>query len=105
MRWVELDWLDDAELLGRIGRYPLAAVLDLLAPVLAQQDLTLPDPGLPDARYFIELAAVLRSQPIKLTAYLPPFVAPGSRAQAGKPPPGHTTPPLKGSVNENVMSS
>jgi hypothetical protein len=44
--------LHDAEILGRIGRHPLAAILDLLAPVLAQQGVTLPDLSLPDRRYF-----------------------------------------------------
>ena len=44
---VELGWLQDAEFLGRIGRDALAVVLERLAPVLAQQGLTLPDAGLP----------------------------------------------------------
>jgi hypothetical protein len=47
MRWVELDWLHDAEILGPIGRHPLTAILDLLAPALAQQGVTLPDLRLP----------------------------------------------------------
>ena len=41
MRWVELNWFEDAELLGRIGRNPLAAVFDLLALVLAKQNTPL----------------------------------------------------------------
>src|ERR1035441_1951312 len=47
MRWVELDWLHDAEILGRLDRHPLPAILDLLAPALAQQGVTLPDLRLP----------------------------------------------------------
>jgi len=85
MRWVELNWLQDAELLGRIGRNPLAAILDLLAPVLAEQGIALPDPHLPDTRYFAELAAMLRSQPVKVTVYLPPFLGAGSPAQDQEP--------------------
>ena len=58
---VELDWLPDAEFLGRIGRDALAVVLERLAPVLARQGVALPDAGLPDALYFPKLAAVLRA--------------------------------------------
>src|ERR1035441_6037365 len=86
MRWVELNWLDDGRLLGRIGRSPLAAILDLLAPVLAQQGITLPDPSLPDTLYFAKLAAILRAQPMKLMAYLPPFLVAGSQAPARESP-------------------
>ena len=87
MGWVELDWLADAELLGRIGRGPLAIILDMLAPFLARQNISLPDPILPDTLYFAKLAAVLRSQPIKVMAYLPPFLVSGSHAQAQEPLP------------------
>ncbi len=85
MRWVELDWLHDAELLGRLGRPALAAILDLLAPVLAQQGIALPDPSLPDQLYFAELAALCRSQPIKVAVYLAPFIGERSPPQALKP--------------------
>jgi hypothetical protein len=43
MLLVELDWLQDAEFLGRIGRNALAVVLKRLAPVLARQGVVLPD--------------------------------------------------------------
>ena len=79
MRWVELNWLQDAEILGRIGRNPLAAIVDLITPVLAEQGIALPDPGLPDTRYFAEWAAIFRSQPIKAEVYLPPFLAAASQ--------------------------
>jgi hypothetical protein len=85
MRWVEPDWLHDAELLGRIGRHGLAAIVDLLAPVLAQQGVALPDPSLPDRLYFAELAALFRSQPIKMAVYLAPFFAQGAPAAAPRP--------------------
>jgi hypothetical protein len=85
VHWVELDWLEDAELLGRIGRKPLAGILDLLAPFLARQNLALPDPSLPDHCYFAQLAAMVRTQPIKVAVYLPPFLAAGAEAQAPKP--------------------
>ena len=68
MLLVELDWLQDAEFLGRIGRDALALVLERLAPVLARQGVALPDAGLPDALYFPNLAAVLRAQSIKLVS-------------------------------------
>ena len=68
MLLVELDWLPDAEFLGRIGRDALAVVLERLAPVLVRQGVALPDAGLPDALYFPKLAAVLRTQPIKLAS-------------------------------------
>ena len=38
IRWVELNWLQDGELLGRIGRSPLRAIVPILAPFLAEQD-------------------------------------------------------------------
>ena len=82
---VDLDWLQDAELLGRLGRKPLAAVLDLVAPFFAQQDIALPDSSLPDSLYFSRLAGVFRSQPLKVAAYLPPWLSPMSQAQAPKP--------------------
>ena len=63
MLMVELDWLQDAEFLGRIGRDALAVVLERLAPVLARQGV-----ALPDALYFPKLAAVLRAQSIKLAS-------------------------------------
>ena len=85
--WVELNWLHDAELLARIGRSPLSPILDMLALFLAQQNISLPDPRLPDTLYFAELAAILRSQPVKVTAYLPPFLAAGSQSQVPRPPP------------------
>ena len=91
MRWVELDWLHDAEILGRIGRHPLTAILDLLAPALAQQGISLPDPSLPDSLYFAELAAMFRSQPIKVAVYLAPFFAQNSPAQAPKATVPHAT--------------
>ena len=93
MQWADLYWLQDAELLGRIGRNRLAAILDLLASVLAEQDLSLPDPRLPDTRYFPELAATLGSQPVKLTAYFPPFLGAGSHPRAQEPQAAGTTPP------------
>ena len=93
MRWVELNWLEDAGLLGHIGRNRLAAILDLVVPVLAEQGIALPDPRLPDRRYFLELAAMLRSQPIKNTVYFPPFLAAGPQAQARDPPLARVTPP------------
>ena len=68
MLMVELDWLQDAEFLGRIGRDASAVVLERLAPVLAQQGVALPDAGLPDTLYFPKLAAVLRAQSIKLAS-------------------------------------
>ena len=37
LKWVELKWLEDAEVLGRIGRGPMAGVLQMLAPVVAQE--------------------------------------------------------------------
>lgn len=84
--------MQDGELLGRIGRSPLGAILGTLAPFLAEQSLTLPDPSLPDALYFAALAAIIRSQPIKVLAYLPPFVTAGPQAQARRPLPGGITP-------------
>src|ERR1035441_4187194 len=86
MTWVDLNWFHDAELLARIGRGPLAAVLEMLAPALAQQNITLPDPGLPNTRYFAELAATLRSQPAQLTAYIPPLLGAGSQVPARESP-------------------
>ena len=84
MRWIELNWLHDAEILGRIGRHRLTAILDLLAPALAQQGISLPDPSLPDSLYFAELAAMFRSQPINVAVYLAPFFTENSPAQAPK---------------------
>ena len=94
MWWVDLNWLQDAELLGRIGRNALAVILDSLAPVLAEQGITLPDPRLPDARYFAELAATLRSQPVKLTAYRAPILGAGPPAPAQQLLPAGATPIL-----------
>ena len=85
MTWVEPNWFHDAELLGRIGRSPLASTLDMLAPFLAQQKMSLPDPSLPDPRYFAELAVIFRSQPIKIAVYLPPFLTAGPPSQAPTP--------------------
>jgi hypothetical protein len=85
VRWVELDWLHDAELLGRLGRQALAAILDLLAPALVRQGIPLPSPSLPDQLYFPELAALFRSQPVKVAVYLAPFIGENSPAQALKP--------------------
>jgi DNA-directed RNA polymerase specialized sigma24 family protein len=97
--------LQDAELLGRIGRNPLAAILDLLAPALAEQDISLPDPRLPDTRYFAELAAMLRSQPVKVTVYLPPFLGAGSHALAQEPlPAGATRAPEPAPANLSVTA-
>jgi hypothetical protein len=93
IRWVELNWLQDGELLGRIGRSPLGAVLATLAPFLAEQGIALPDASLPDILYFAALAATIRSQPIKVLAYLPPFLAARSLAQAKKTLAGGITPP------------
>jgi hypothetical protein len=90
MRRVELNWLQDAEILGRIGREPLVAIVDLLAPVLAEQGIALPDPSLPDTRYFTQWAAIFRSQPIKAEVCLPPF--PGFQAQAGESLPAGAVP-------------
>ena len=92
MRWVEPDWLHDAGLLAGLGRPALAPILDMLAPVLAQQGITLPGPSLPDRRYFAELAALFRSQPIKVAVYLPPFLAAGFQPQAGNRPPAGRAP-------------
>jgi len=77
--------LQDRELLGRIGRSPLGAVLAILAPFLAEQEIALPDASLPDILYFAALEATFRSQPIKVLAYLPPFLAARSLAQAKNP--------------------
>src|ERR1035437_2727860 len=85
MRWVELDWLHDAEILGRVGRQAVVEILDLLAPVLAEQGISLPNPGLPDALYFAELAALFRSQPAILTVHLAPFASGSTPGQALKP--------------------
>jgi hypothetical protein len=93
MSWVELNWLHDGELLGRIGRSPLGAIVDILAPFLAEQGITLPDPSLPDTGYFAALAATFRSQPVKVLAYLPPFPTAGPRTQTRKPPPARVTAP------------
>ena len=93
MPWLELDWLWDAEILRGIGRTRLGPLCDLLAPFLAEQELALPDSNLPDALYFAELAAMLRSQPIKNTVYFPPFLAAGPQAQARDPPLARVTPP------------
>ena len=84
--------MQDRELLGRIGRSPLAAVVAILAPFLAEQNIALPDASLSDTLYFAALAATFRSQPIKVLAYLPPFVTARSLAQASKPLPGGITP-------------
>ncbi len=81
MLLVELDWLQDAEFLGRIGRDALAVVLERLAPVLARQGVALPDAGLPDALYFPKLAAVLRAQSIKLAICLAPTACPAAPSQ------------------------
>jgi hypothetical protein len=67
---VELNWLQDAELLGRLGRDALAVVLERLAPLLAQQGKALPDASLPDVLYFPKLAAVLRAPSVKVAIYL-----------------------------------
>jgi hypothetical protein len=100
MWWADLKWLEDAELLGRLGRKALAAILKLLAPFLVRQKITLPDPDLRDPRYFDELAGLFRSQPIKVTVYLPPFLAESSPAQA-RPPAAQDTPPPAESASEN----
>jgi hypothetical protein len=92
MSWVEPNWLHDAALLGRLGRSALAAILDMLAPFLAQQNISLPDPSLPDTLYFAELAALLRSQPVKVAVYCPPCLGAGSPAQGQKPPAAGATP-------------
>jgi hypothetical protein len=84
MRWVALDWLHDAEILGRVGRQAVVAILELLAPVLAEQGIPLPNPGLPDSLYFAELAALFRSQPAILTVHLAPFASASSPGQALK---------------------
>ena len=85
MRWVQLDWLHDGEILGRVGRHAVVAILELLAPVLAEQGIPLPNPGLPDSLYFAELAALFRSQPAILTVHLAPFASASSPGQALKP--------------------
>ena len=85
MRWVELDWLHNAEILGRVGRRAVVAILDLLAPVLAEQGIPLPNPGLPDSLYFAELSALFRSQPAILTVHLAPFASASSPGQSRKP--------------------
>jgi len=82
IRWVELNWLQDGELLGLIGRSRLRAVLAILAPFLAEQDIALPDVSLPDTLYFPALAATFRDHPMKLVAYVPPFIAAGSQGSA-----------------------
>ena len=81
MRLVELDWLHDPEFLGRIGRDALAAVLERLAPVLAQQGVALPDAGLSDAHYYPRLAEVLRAQSIKLAIHLAPTAGSAAPSQ------------------------
>jgi hypothetical protein len=93
MQYRDLDWLHDDELLRRVGRKPLTAILDLLAPFLGQEGLALPDSSLPDARYFAGLADLLRSQPVKLCAYLPPFLsaAPAAGPWRAKPRPNRVT--------------
>jgi hypothetical protein len=101
MRWVELNWLENAEMLGRIGRKALAAVLDMLAPALAKQGITLPDARLAEPVYCAELASLFRSQPIKVTAYLPPFLTESSPAQAPQPAAEGATPP-PGPESENL---
>jgi hypothetical protein len=93
MTWVELDWFHDPELLGRIGRSQLASILDMLSPFLAQQNITLPDITLPETLYFAKVAAILRSQPLKVVAYLPPFLAADSEAQPPNRQPSDTTVP------------
>ena len=82
---VELNWLADAELLGRIGRQALVPVLEWLAPLLAQVGVALPDPGLDDALYFPKLAAVLRAHRVKAAVCLAPFRAASSAAQTQPP--------------------
>jgi hypothetical protein len=81
MLLVELDWLQDAEFLGRIGPDALAVVLERLAPVLAQQGVAPPDAGLADALYSPKLAAVLRAQSIKLAIYLAPTAGSAAPSQ------------------------
>jgi len=93
MGWVELNWLHDGELLGRIGRSALAGMLAALAPFLARQGITLPDPSLSDTLYFAELAGIFRCQPIKVVAYFPPLLAAASRLQYGGPLRAGTRPP------------
>ena len=105
MTWVEPNWFHYAELLGRIGRKPLASTLDMLAPFLARQNLSLPDSSLPDARYFAELAVIFRSQPIKIAVYLPPFLAPGSQAHPRKPTPTGATAPPPSDQPQNSLSA
>jgi plasmid stabilization system protein ParE len=78
---VELNWLQDAEFLGRLGRDALAVVLERLAPLLAQQGKALPDASLPDVLYFPKLAAVLRAQSIKLAIYLAPTAGSAAPSQ------------------------
>ena len=63
---VELNWLQDAGFLRRVGRDALALVLERLSPVLEQQGLALPEAGLPDAVYFRRLAELLRAQSVKV---------------------------------------
>lgn len=105
MRWVELNWLGDAEVLGRIGRGSLGDVLRMLSPFLAEYGSTLPDPNLPDPRYFAELAAIFRDQPMKLVAYVPPFLVSGSHAQAQEPlPTGATPAPEPAPANANLAA-
>jgi hypothetical protein len=79
---VELNWLQDAELLGRLGRDALAVVLERLAPLLAQQGKALPDASLPDVLYFPKLAAVLRAQSVKVAIYLAPTAASAAPSQS-----------------------
>jgi hypothetical protein len=93
MQWPELNWLRDVEVLGRLGRKPLATVLDLLAPFLARQGIALPDPALSDTEYLAELAAMLHSQPVRLAVYLALCFPETSPAQAPGPSPAGATPP------------
>ena len=90
--WIELNWLGDAELLGRIGRSSLGGTLGMLRPYLAQQNIALPDTALPDTLYFAKLAVIFRSQPVKVMAYLPPFLVSGTPAEAQESLPAGATP-------------
>jgi hypothetical protein len=67
----------------------------MLAPFLAQQNISLPDPSLPDTLYFAELAAILRSQPVKVAVYCPPCFGTGAQVQTPKPPAASTPLPQR----------
>jgi len=90
---VKLNWLGDAELLARVGRKRLGAMLKRLAPALAEHGIELPDPELPDARYFGKLAAVLGAPRVRLTVWIDSTAGVAAAARsAGAPVPASNLP-------------